>query len=62
MGKILRIPSPSDIAYIDKGIHAYIMDVLRDKRVDYKSDHADLIYNQVVRELRERICSSVRPK
>lgn len=62
MVKSLVMPSPSDVAYIEPGIHEFIMDVLREKRVDYRSPHHDLIYNQVVAELRERICSSVKSK
>lgn len=62
MAKSLRMPSPSDVAYIDEGIFAYIMDVLREKRVDYKSPQHELIYNQVVREVRERIECSIQPK
>lgn len=62
MGKNLRMPNPSDIAYIDPGIHAYIMDVLREKKVDYRSPQCDLIYNLIVVELKERICASVQPK
>lgn len=62
MEKNLVMPSPSDVAYIEPGVHAYIMDILRDKQVDYRSPHHDLIYNQVVAELRKRICSSVQSK
>ena len=56
------MPTPSDVAYIDPGIHAYIMDVLREKKVDYRSPQCDLIYNLIVAELKERICASVQPK
>lgn len=62
MEKNLRMPSPSDVAYIDAGVHAYIMDVLREKRVDYKSPQHDLIYNQVVTEIKKLICSSIQSK
>lgn len=58
----MKMPSPSDVAYIEAGIHAYLMDVLREKRVDYKSPNCDLIYNEIVKELRCRIESSVKPK
>lgn len=60
--KNLRMPTPSDVAYIDRGIHDYIMDVLREKRVNYTSPHHDLIYNQIVSELKVRICASIQPK
>lgn len=56
------MPSPSDVAYIEPGVFAYILDVLREKRVDYKSSHADLIYNEAVKELRCRITSSIQSK
>lgn len=56
------MPSPSDIAYIEPGIFAYIMDVLRERHVDYKSSHAELVRNEVIKELRCRIVSSIQPK
>lgn len=62
MAKNLRMPTPSDVAYIEAGIHAYIMDVLRDKKVDYRSPDYELRYNLIVAELRERICASIQPK
>lgn len=62
MAKNLTMPSPIDIAYIEPGVHAYIMDVLRDKRVDYQSPMHDLIYNEIVRDLRKRIECSVQSK
>lgn len=62
MDKILTMPSPSDIAYIDAGVHAYIMDVLRERSVNYNSPHADFIFNEVVKDVRKRICASIQPK
>lgn len=56
------MPSPSDVAYIEDGVHALIMDVLRDKPITYSSPLHDFIYNEVVKEARIRICSSIRPK
>lgn len=56
------MPSPSDIAYIDRGVYMYIVDVLREKRVSYDSPHCDLIYNEIVKDLQRRICSSIKPK
>lgn len=56
------MPNPSDIAYVDRGVFDFIMSVLRYKNVNYSSPHHDLIYNQVVKDVRERICSSIQPK
>ncbi|QHJ79515.1 MAG: hypothetical protein [Caudoviricetes sp.] len=56
------MPSPSDIAYIERGIFDYIEDCLRDKQVDYTSPSHDFIRNEVLREVRSRIFSSVQPK
>lgn len=56
------MPSPSDIAYIDDGIFAYLMDVLRERKVTYQSPACDLIYNEVIKDVRKRICASIQPK
>lgn len=56
------MPSPTDVAYIEAGIHDFIMDVLREKAVNYNSPHADFIRNEVIKEIRQRICSSIKPK
>lgn len=62
MGKSTMMPSPSDIAYVDEGVFAYIMDILREVRVDYKSQPCDFIKNEVLKEARARICASIQPK
>lgn len=56
------MPSPSDIAYIDEGVFAYIMDVLRERTVSYSSPVCDLIYNEVIKDVRKRVCASIQPK
>ncbi|QGH45096.1 hypothetical protein [Ralstonia phage Reminis] len=56
------MPSPGDIAYIEPGVFMYIMDVLREKRVSYDSPQADFIYNEVVKDIRNRIECSIQPK
>ncbi|QHJ81053.1 MAG: hypothetical protein [Bacteriophage sp.] len=56
------MPSPTDVAYIEAGIHDFIMDVLRERAVNYNSPHADFIRNEVIKEIRQRICSSIKPK
>lgn len=56
------MPSPSDIAYIEPGVFAYIMDVLREKQVNYSSPQSDFIYNEVVKDVRKRIECSIKPK
>lgn len=58
----IAMPSPSDIAYIEPGIFAYIMYVLREKHVDYQSSHAELIRNEVIRDIRWKIECSIQPK
>lgn len=60
--KTSRMPSPSDIAYIDIGIFDYILDVLRERQVTYSSQQADFIYNEVVKDIKERIVCSIQPK
>lgn len=60
--KIHPMPSPSDVAYIEPGIFDYIMDVLREKQVNYSSPQADFIYNEVVKDVRKRIVCSIQPK
>lgn len=56
------MPSPSDIAFIDEGVFAYIMDVLRERKVTYQSPACDLIYNEVIKDVRKRVCASIQPK
>lgn len=62
MEKNLRMPSPSDVAYVDAGIFAYLMDVLREKQVNYSSPQADFIHNEVVKDIKKRIVCSIQPK
>lgn len=62
MAKTSPMPSPSDIAYIERGIYDYIMDCLREKPVDYTSPQHDFVRNEVLKEMRVRISSSVKPK
>ena len=56
------MPSPSDVAYIERGVFNYIMDVLREKKVTYSSPQCYFIHNEVVKELRKRIVCSIQPK
>lgn len=62
MDKNIRMPSPSDVAYVDPGVFAYIMDILRESRVDYRSAQHEFVKNEVLKEARARICASIQPK
>ncbi len=55
------MPSPADVAYIDKGVFNYIMDVLRERTTTYSSPHADFIHNEVVKDIRKRIVCYIQP-
>ncbi|QHJ79433.1 MAG: hypothetical protein [Caudoviricetes sp.] len=55
-------PSPSNLRYIDRDVHEFIVDLLRTTRVSYNSPHHDFIRNEVLEEVRRRFESCVKPR
>ncbi|WYM31510.1 hypothetical protein VL73_28 [Erwinia phage VL73] len=60
--KMTPRPSASDIAYIERGIYEYLMDILEPSTTDYTSDHSEFIRNEVLKDIKRKVSWAIQPK
>lgn len=59
--KMTPRPSANDVAYIDKGVFAYLMDILEPAPTTFCSPHAEFIRNEVLKEITRKIKWAIQP-